>query len=60
MLSSKPDALKSEFSTIEVSPKLTSEIVKAVKAVGDFGSVELYIQHSKVTQITTRKINKTG
>ena len=47
----------SNYSTKNISSKLLKEIVEAVK--GKFyGSVEIYIQDSQVTQITERVIKK--
>jgi len=42
-----------------VSPALVDEIIKSIKSVSGFGSVEIYIQDFSVTQITTRSIKKT-
>lgn len=42
-----------------LSKDLVLEILNAIKNVKAFGSVEIYIQNSKVTQITTRTIKKT-
>ena len=40
------------------SPALLEEIKNVLKSVS-FGSVEIYVQNSKVTQLTVRKIVKT-
>lgn len=48
-----------EYSTKKISSTLVSEIKKALKSVKEYGSVELYIQDNKVTQITVRTITKT-
>ena len=40
------------------SPALLEEIQNVLKSVS-FGSVEIYVQNSKVTQLTVRKIVKT-
>lgn len=40
------------------SPALLEEIRNVLKSVS-FGSVEIYVQNSKVTQLTVRKIVKT-
>ena len=40
------------------SPALLEEIKKVLKTV-NYGSVEIYVQNSKVTQLTVRKIVKT-
>lgn len=39
--------------------KLINEVQKALEDIL-FGSVELYVQNGKVTQITVRNIKKTG
>lgn len=38
---------------------LQTEILAAIADVGAFGSIEIYIQDHKITQITTRRIQKT-
>lgn len=43
---------------IKNSPALLEEIRNVLKTVS-FGSVEIYVQNSKVTQLTVRKIVKT-
>jgi hypothetical protein len=43
---------------IKNSPALLDEIKNVLKSVS-FGSVEIYVQNSKVTQLTVRKILKT-
>jgi hypothetical protein len=40
------------------NPPLMDEIKKVLKTVS-YGSVEIYVQNSKVTQMTVRKIVKT-
>ena len=42
-----------------VSPELVDEIVKALKSVKGWGSIEIFVQGFSVTQITTRNIKKT-
>jgi hypothetical protein len=42
-----------------LSAALTQEIKEALDGL-DYGSVEIYIQNGKVTQITKRKITKTN
>lgn len=44
---------------VRVNQPLVDEIVKALKNVDGYGSVEIYIQDYSVTQITTRNIKKT-
>lgn len=47
------------MNTSIITPKLIQELEQAFKHVNDYGSIEIYIQASQVTQITTRKIRKT-
>jgi len=42
-----------------LSAALTQEIKEALDGL-DYGSVEIYVQNRKVTQITKRKIKKTS
>lgn len=42
-----------------VSQELVDEVIKALKSVGAYGSIEIYIQDRSVTQITVRHIKKT-
>ena len=42
-----------------LSPALIEEIREALEGL-DYGSVEIYIQDSNVTQITKRRIKKTN
>ena len=46
------------ISTKQVSSHLLQEIVKAIKNIKGYGSVEIYIQNYKVVQITERNIRK--
>ena len=46
-----------DFSTLTISPKLLSQIVDSLKNKA-YGSVEIYIENFKVTQITERTITK--
>ena len=39
---------------------LFSELNQALKEIGGWGSVEIYVQNGKVTQITKRAIKKTS
>ena len=43
-----------------ISDKLLEDIKLALLNVGNYGSVELFIQEGTVTQITTRNIKKTN
>ena len=40
-------------------PNLLRELEKALAKIDGYGSVELYIQQNKITQITARNIHKT-
>lgn len=55
MPTSKPMPIKSRL----VDTSLIREIEKALAKIDGYGSVELYIQQNKVTQITARNIHKT-
>ena len=48
------------YSTKRITKELTDEISAALKNVDAYGSVEIYVQDNKVTQITTRTIKKTN
>ena len=43
----------------KISDALLEEIVRALRSVGGFGSLEIYVQDHSVTQITVRNIRKT-
>ena len=45
---------------VKVGQKLHQELIRAIKEVGGWGSVEIFIQNHKVTQITRRTIKKTN
>lgn len=47
------------YSTNSISETLVDEIRQALKTVSPYGSVEIYVQDSVVTQITVRNIKKT-
>jgi len=47
------------FSTKRVNQQLIDEIVQSLKHVSGYGSVEIFINNFKVTQITVRDIKKT-
>lgn len=49
----------SDYSTRRISKALMNEIKTALKEV-TYGSVEIYLQDSVVTQITVRNIKKTS
>jgi len=48
-----------QYSTDIISQTLLTEIANALKNVSPYGSVEIYVQDSVVTQITVRNIKKT-
>ena len=48
-----------DYSTQHVSQALVDEVVHALKTVNTYGSIEIYVQNSVVTQITVRNIKKT-
>ena len=50
----------SAYSTEDISPELMEEIAEALKSISPFGSVEIYVQNSRVTQMTIRHIRKTA
>jgi hypothetical protein len=49
-----------DYSTRNVSKELIAEIVEALTNIRGWGSVEIYVQDSKVVQITERNIRKTA
>lgn len=49
-----------DYSTKRVSDNLLEEIKQALKNIRGWGSVEIYVQNHKVTQITERNIKKTN
>ncbi len=49
--------LNSQSSSI--SPSLIAELDQALTMVKPYGSIEIYVQNSTVTQITVRNIKKT-
>ena len=48
------------YSTKRISKKLLQDVSHALKSIDAYGSVELYVQDSNVTQITVRNIKKTN
>lgn len=44
----------------KVNHHLLEEINQALEDLGGWGSVEIYVQNGKVTQITKRAISKTN
>ena len=49
----------SDYGTQHISQALISEIVHALQTINTYGSIEIYVQNSVVTQITVRNIKKT-
>lgn len=49
-----------DYSTKRISEGLLSEIVNALKNIRGWGSIEIYVQDFKVTQITEKNIKKTN
>ena len=48
------------YSTKRVTNELMQEMIKALKQVDAYGSIEVFVHDNKVTQITTRNIKKTN
>jgi hypothetical protein len=49
-----------DHSIRRISKELIEEIKQALKSVERYGSVEIYVQDEKVTQVTVRNIKKTN
>ena len=49
-----------EKSSLKLNNHLFEEVIQALKDLGGWGSVEIYVQDGKVTQITKRAIKKTN
>lgn len=49
-----------DYSTKKITKDLLDEIKQALKNVRGWGSVEIFVQDNKVTQITERNIKKTS
>jgi hypothetical protein len=47
------------YATKNASPLLVEEVIRSIQSV-NYGSVEIYIQNGKVTQISVRQIKKTS
>ena len=45
--------------TAQLEKKLLDDLAKAIQKVNGWGSVEIFIQNHRVTQITSRLIKKT-
>ncbi len=48
-----------DYSSKQISKKLLEEIIEALKNIRGWGSVEIFVQDSKVVQIIERNIKKT-
>lgn len=48
------------YSTKKITQHLLNELKTALKSIDSYGSVEVYVQDSVVTQITIRNIKKTN
>lgn len=44
----------------QISSRLFDDIMKALESLGGWGSVEVFVQDNKVTQISRRAIKKTA
>lgn len=51
--------LDNHYSTKKINQKLLEEIKEALAGL-DYGSVEIFVTNSEVTQITKRQIKKTN
>lgn len=49
-----------KYSAQNMTPALLSEIEVALARVRPYGSIEIYVQNSIITQITVRTIKKTS
>jgi hypothetical protein len=49
-----------DHSTKKISKELMDDVKMALKNVRGWGSVEIFVQDNKVTQITERNIKKTS
>ena len=47
------------LTNLKITPQLLLEIESALRMIRNYGSVEIYVQNSIVTQITSRNIKKT-
>lgn len=50
----------SKKSNPKLNSQLIDELLQALEELGGWGSVEVYVQNGKVTQITKRAIKKTN
>ncbi len=51
--------MANKYSTKAISEKLKEEILSSIQGIRGWGSVEIFIQDFKVTQITEKNIKKT-
>ncbi|HET7098827.1 MAG TPA: DUF2292 domain-containing protein [Patescibacteria group bacterium] len=51
--------MNDSYSTKNISPLLIDELKHAIKSVTSYGSIEIFVQNGRVTQISTRHIKKT-
>jgi len=56
----QPTETMVDYSTKKITRDLVGEVKQALKNVRGWGSVEIYVQDYKVTQITERNIKKTS
>lgn len=56
----QPTEIMVDYSTKKIGKNLLEELKNALKNVRGWGSVEIYVQDFKVTQITERNIKKTS
>jgi hypothetical protein len=50
--------MSDNYSTKDISEKLKEEVISSIQSVKGWGSVEVFIQDFKVTQITEKNIKK--
>lgn len=55
-----PQMTQLNYSVKRINKQLIDEIAVALKSVTGYGSIEIFIQDNRVTQITTRSIRKTN
>ncbi|OGY18633.1 MAG: hypothetical protein A2900_02750 [Candidatus Chisholmbacteria bacterium RIFCSPLOWO2_01_FULL_50_28] len=55
-----PLVTMADYSTKRITRSLIEEVSRALKSIDAYGSVEIYVQNSTVTQITVRNIKKTN
>ncbi|PIU03880.1 hypothetical protein COT44_01185 [Candidatus Shapirobacteria bacterium CG08_land_8_20_14_0_20_39_18] len=48
-----------KIQTVKINSQLIDELRQALQELNGWGSLEIYVQDSKVTQITKRVIKKT-